>query len=128
MEVERSGLRLLALLLAMAIGLCAAEAGVRADRRGLDATPGFPAVTPAQQSEPTGLFHGTGVVTAIDPVSGAITLDHDEIKGLMPAMIMMYRVKSPSLAAGLRTGDRIAFTLDAGSYTIVEVEAVAAGK
>jgi Cu/Ag efflux protein CusF len=120
--------RLSTLLLATALGLGAAEAGVLADRRGPQGMGAFPLATRAQQSEPTGLFHGTGVVTAIDPVSGAITLDHDEIKGLMPAMIMMYRVKSPSLGARLRKGDRIEFVLDAGSYTIVEVRSLDSGK
>lgn len=73
------------------------------------------------ETEATGVFHGVGVVTEIDAASGALTLDHEEIKGLMPAMVMMYRVKSPELGQGLRIGDRIGFDLDAKSYTILSV-------
>ena len=69
----------------------------------------------------TGVFHGVGVVTAIDAASGALTLDHEEIKGLMAAMEMMYRVKSRDVSEGLGVGDRIAFEVD-GTYTIIGVK------
>jgi Cu/Ag efflux protein CusF len=80
------------------------------------------------QAEPavTGVFHGVGVVTAIDAASGALTLDHDEIKGLMGAMEMMYRVKSRDISDGLGVGDRIAFDVD-GTYTIVGVKRLSRG-
>jgi Cu(I)/Ag(I) efflux system periplasmic protein CusF len=74
----------------------------------------------------TGVFHGVGVVTAIDATSGALTLDHDEIKGLMAAMEMMYRVKSRDISDGLGVGDRIAFDVD-GTYTIVGVKRLSPG-
>jgi Cu/Ag efflux protein CusF len=81
-----------------------------------------------QDSAATGVFHGVGVVTAIDAASGALTLDHDDIKGFMPAMEMMYRVKSPDLAHGLGVGDQIAFDIDAKSYTILGVTLLARAK
>ncbi|MGD0723876.1 MAG: copper-binding protein [Roseiarcus sp.] len=118
------GLRLWATLAAAAIGSSAAEAALAPDRSGPGATRGWLVSAQAQPSEPTGYFRGTGNVTAIDPANGALTLDHDEIKGLMPAMIMMYRVRSPALSAGLRTGDRIEFGLDAKSYTILDVKVI----
>jgi Cu/Ag efflux protein CusF len=74
-----------------------------------------------------GVFHGVGVVTAIDAASGALTLDHEEIKGLMAAMEMMYRVESPDISEGLGVGDRIAFDLDGKSYTIVGVKLLGHG-
>ena len=74
----------------------------------------------------TSVFHGVGVVTAIDATSGALTLDHDEIKGLMAAMEMMYRVKSRDISEGLGVGDRIAFDVD-GTYTIVGVKRLSPG-
>jgi Cu/Ag efflux protein CusF len=82
----------------------------------------------AQTNEPSGVFHGVGIVKAIDPSSGALTLDHEEIKGLMPAMEMMYRVKSPAASLGLRPGDKIDFSLDAKSYTILVIKVIARGK
>ena len=66
----------------------------------------------AQQSEPTGLFHGDGLVLAVDARTGALTLKHSDIPGFMPAMEMMFRVNPPSLSDGLRKGDRIEFTLE----------------
>ena len=47
-----------------------------------------------------GVFHGVGVVTAVDRAKGWLTLDHEAIKGFMGAMEMMYRVDPPRLAAG----------------------------
>jgi len=75
--------------------------------------------------EPVGIFRGVGVVKDVQATTGAITLDHDEIKGCMPAMEMMFRVQSPSLSADLRPGDAIAFDLDAARYTIIGVRRVA---
>jgi Cu/Ag efflux protein CusF len=78
----------------------------------------------AQEGEPVGFFRGVGVVTAIDPSTGALTLDHEEIKGLMPAMVMMYRVNSRALSEGLHPGDKIEFGLEAQSYTIRDVKVI----
>jgi Cu/Ag efflux protein CusF len=63
-------------------------------------------------AEPHGLFHGVGVVIAVDPKTGALTVNHSEIRGFMPAMEMMFRVDPPSLSQGLRKGDKIAFTIE----------------
>jgi Cu/Ag efflux protein CusF len=75
----------------------------------------------AQEAAPSAVFRGIGIVKAIDPATGALTLDHDDIKGLMSAMTMMYNVASPGLRQGLRVGDRIAFEIDARGYIIVGV-------
>jgi Cu/Ag efflux protein CusF len=82
----------------------------------------------AQMGEQDGLFHGVGVITAIDPTTGSLTLDHEEIKGLMPAMEMMYRVDPHSLSAGLRAGDTIDFAVDAKTYTIRGVKLIGRAK
>jgi len=78
----------------------------------------------AQEGEPVGFFRGVRVVTAIDPATGALTLNHQEIKGLMPAMVMMYRVDPRSVSDGLRLGDKIEFGLKAPSYTIRDVKLI----
>jgi Cu/Ag efflux protein CusF len=75
-----------------------------------------------------GVFHGVGVVTAVNRAKGWLTLDHDAIKGFMAAMEMMYRVDPPSLAATLRVGDRVAFDIDSASETIVGVNVIASAK
>jgi Cu/Ag efflux protein CusF len=75
-----------------------------------------------------GIFFGRGVVKAIAPGTGALTLDHDAIKGCMPAMEMMYRVESPDISRGLRPGDAIAFKIDGAKYVILEATVVGRGK
>jgi Cu/Ag efflux protein CusF len=75
-----------------------------------------------QEPETKGTFRGVGVITAVDSRTGALTIDHEEIKGLMPAMVMTYRVDPPSLIGRLHSGDRIEFVLDAGRYTITEIK------
>src|SRR5436309_3534695 len=53
--------------------------------------PGFP---PPQLNKP---YPGTGVVVQINRREGWIELNHEEIKGLMPAMEMEFWVKDKSL-------------------------------
>jgi Cu/Ag efflux protein CusF len=80
------------------------------------------------ETNAVGVFHGVGVITAIQASTGALTLNHDEIKGLMPAMEMMYRVKSLGVSKGLTVGDRIGFDVDAKTYTILRVERLGRAK
>ena len=81
-----------------------------------------------QETAAKGVFHGHGIVKAVDPRTGALTLSHDEIKGFMPAMEMMYRVRAPEVSKGLHPGDAIDFTIDAAKYTILDVKVVAHAK
>ena len=71
-----------------------------------------------------GIFFGHGVVRAIEPGTGALTLDHSAIKGCMPAMVMMYRVARPALSRNLRPGDAIDFTIEGGKYVILDATLV----
>ncbi len=75
-----------------------------------------------------GIFFGHGVIKAIEPATGALTLDHDAIKGCMRAMIMMYRVERSDLSRRLRPGDVIDFTIDGGRYLILEATVVERAK
>jgi Cu/Ag efflux protein CusF len=79
----------------------------------------------AQEMATKGIFSGHGVVRAIAPDTGALTLSHDDIKGFMPAMEMMYRVKNPEISKDLRRGDEVDFKIDAEKYVIVEVTLLA---
>ena len=78
----------------------------------------------AQETAATGIFAGHGVVKAVAPGTGWLTLDHDAIKGFMCAMEMMFQVKSPDLSKNLHPGDVIDFKIDAARYTIVDVKRV----
>jgi Cu/Ag efflux protein CusF len=77
-----------------------------------------------QETEAVGAFRGVGIVTSVSPRARAVTLNHEEIKGFMAAMIMMYRVEPFSLAADLRPGDKVEFTIDAQSYTIRDIKLI----
>ncbi len=124
MIARQKGALALAAFGAAAIGVGAADASPLADPSiGARIKAGV-ALAQTQQSEPDGLFQGVGVVTAVDAATGSLTLNHDEIKGLMPAMEMMYRIDPRSLSDGLRPGDRIDFTVDAKTYTIRSVKLI----
>ena len=81
-------------------------------------------VVEARAGEAQTLFRGVGTVTEVNTPSATITVDHGEIPGYMQAMEMAYKVNPPALVDGLKTGDRIAFTIDGKTSTIVEIRKV----
>ena len=81
-----------------------------------------------EETGAAGIFFGRGVVTAVEPGTGLLTLDHGAIKGCMPAMVMMYRVERPDLSRTLRPGDAIDFTIDGGKYVILDATVVRRGR
>ena len=62
----------------------------------------------------TNSYVGVGTVTDLDPKVPMIEIDHDDIKGLMPAMQMPFHVKDKGLLEGIKRGDRIEFTVENG--------------
>jgi protein SCO1 len=82
----------------------------------------------AQEVAATGIFEGHGVVKAVTPGTGWLTLDHDAIKGFMCAMEMMFQVKSADLSKDLHPGDVVDFKIDAEKYVIVDVRLVTPAK
>jgi Cu/Ag efflux protein CusF len=80
------------------------------------------------QEATSGVFTGHGVVEAVQPGTGLLTIAHDDIKGFMPAMKMMYKVKTPDLARDLHPGEEIDFKIDAANYTVIEVKPVGQAK
>jgi Cu/Ag efflux protein CusF len=77
----------------------------------------------AQQSEPRMNFPGVGIVTAIEP-AGSLTINHEPIEGLMPAMEMTFPVNPRALANGVRPGDKIEFSVEGKTYTIVDLKVI----
>ena len=71
-------------------------------------------------------YEGRGKVVAIDREKGMVTLDHAEIKGLMPPMVMAFVVDSREALDGLRPGDSVTFTLRPRgvTFTIAELTVV----
>jgi Cu/Ag efflux protein CusF len=62
----------------------------------------------------TNSYQGEGKIISITEQRPSIQIDHQEIKGLMPAMTMEFYVKEKLLLGGLKAGDRIEFSIDSG--------------
>src|SRR5690349_24346778 len=59
----------------------------------------------SQQSQKHYRLNGT--IISIDSVRGNLSVNHDTIPGLMPAMLMEYSVKDPSVLQQLHLNDTI---------------------
>ena len=59
-------------------------------------------------------YVAVGTVKSIDLKMPAIEIDHEDIKGLMPAMQMQFHVKDKALLEGLAPEDRVTFTVESG--------------
>ena len=63
-------------------------------------------------SGPSAAKHGqgAGVIRAIDPKAGTLTIQHGPIPAVAwPAMTMTFKAKPPTLLKGLRVGEAISF-------------------
>lgn len=72
-------------------------------------------------------YPGRGVVALINRDEGWIEINHEEIKGLMPAMQMEFNVKDKSLLDRAKVGDHVDFTIvetEKGEY-LTELKQVA---
>lgn len=53
----------------------------------------------------------TGLVVAVDAAEARVTVSHEAIAGVMPAMVMPFEVREPRQLAGVTPGDAVRFTL-----------------
>lgn len=68
---------------------------------------------------------GVGIVRAIDPARGTITLQHQAVEAIgWPAMTMAFKVASPALLTRVKVGDAVRFSLhpDGMNSTITAIE------
>ena len=65
--------------------------------------------------------HSTGIVTKINRTIGSVELNHKDIPGIMPAMIMEFYVKDKRMLKGLKVGDKVSFTLEAKNEVITAI-------
>ncbi len=81
-----------------------------------DSTAGLKSTTAATLS--------TGEVKKIDKDAGKITLKHGPLTNLaMPAMTMVFRVKSPGMLNSVKVGDAVKFQAENinGALTVTEI-------
>src|SRR6266699_2007458 len=53
------------------------------------------------------LYDVRGKVVAMDPAKPAVTLDHEDIPGLMKAMQMEFKVEDAKLLENIKVGDQV---------------------
>ncbi|MGH7288288.1 MAG: copper-binding protein [Myxococcota bacterium] len=66
---------------------------------------------------------GRGVVVSVDAAKGEITLDHEDIPGLMMGMTMTFHA-DPTLLAGVEPGQQVDFRVreEGGRYVVTAIE------
>ena len=64
-----------------------------------------------------------GVVENVDLDSRRVTLDHEEIPGLMKGMTMTFDVAPDVVLEGLRPGTKVGFAVkvEGGAYVVTEI-------
>jgi Cu/Ag efflux protein CusF len=77
-----------------------------------------------QETAAEGIFYGRGLIKAVEPRTGWLTIAHNDIMGCMPSMEMMFRVRAAEVSRELRPGDTIDFTLDGGNFVILDAKLV----
>lgn len=93
----------------------------------VDTAPAESRAEPAVVEEPGGAtteeYEIRGTVTAIDREDVSVTLDHEEIAGLMKAMTMKFQVADPQILEGIEEGDEVQGQLVErdGQYVITDV-------
>ncbi|MBK8466053.1 MAG: copper-binding protein [Chloracidobacterium sp.] len=81
---------------------------------------------PASTQPKDGLYPGKGKVTKINNELKSVELDHEEIVGVMPPMIMEFYVHEKWLLTGLKVGDNVEFVLkyEHPAETIVSIKKI----
>ncbi len=70
-------------------------------------------------------FDGTGTVVEVDSGKSRVVLDHEEVEGLMAAMVMSYKVTPAALLENIEAGDAVHFTIDPATRVIIEIAPLA---
>jgi Cu/Ag efflux protein CusF len=68
--------------------------------------------------KPTTVYQAIGQVEEVQRETSMIQINHEEIKGLMPAMSMPYRVKDKAMLDMVKPGDKVDFTVEDSSAGI----------
>lgn len=94
--------------------LALVSCGQQADPPPVEPATAAPATAPAAVAPPAAIAstaYGAGVITAVDPGAGTITIDHEPIRAVnWPAMTMSFKA-SHAVIREAAVGDRIQFDL-----------------
>lgn len=71
-----------------------------------------PTPVPTTSIPKDGNYNARGKVTNINIDAGWVELDHEEIPGVMPRMIMIFNVREPRELKPLKVGDQVDFVLE----------------
>lgn len=79
--------------------------------------------TEAESADPTS-YEAVGVIQGVKAEGRVLVIDHEAIEGFMDAMEMPFALDDPKLAAGLKKGDKVRFTISekAGDWPITKIE------
>jgi protein SCO1/2 len=69
-------------------------------------------------------YEVNGKVVAVDKDQKTVTLDHEDIPGLMKGMEMQFKVENPQVLEGIAEGDQVSGQLKvrSGDYIIQELD------
>lgn len=73
------------------------------------------------------IHRGSGVIEAIDPIKGTVTMEHDPIESLKwPKMVMTFTTKDTAQLTDLKEGDQVEFDLlQSGKvYHIIRIQRI----
>jgi Cu/Ag efflux protein CusF len=118
----RNKILLIALTLAPVLLSCQSNTPPNATNQTIKPTSTISAaVTPSTEVKN---YDGAGKVTKINLEIGSVELDHEEIKGVMPKMIMEFYVSDKSQLKDLKVGDPVDFVLEdkGGAERIVNIK------
>ena len=76
-----------------------------------------PSAVPTSITPKNGDYNAKGIVTKINLEAGSVELDHEDIPGLMPRMIMEFYVTEKKLLDGLKVGDKVDFVIRYKDHT-----------
>ena len=104
-----------AFLLLSLLGLCACVSKPAVNMNPSPAATVTP--VPTASTPKNGDYDAKGSVTKINLEAGSVEVDHEDIKDLMPKMLMEFFVSDKKMLDGLKVGDKIDFVIRYKDHT-----------
>lgn len=77
-----------------------------------------------------GEYPGHGTIESVDVEAQTVTIDHEDIPGLMMGMAMKFEVSEPGILSGVAAGQVVDFRVrkDGHRYFVTEIRIAATGR